>query len=53
MAEVLGKRGRELRGGRRRAARVVLVRDTQDRDGPRLAFPAGAWTAFLAGLKSA
>ena len=32
---------------------VVGVRDSQDRGGPVLAFPAGAWTAFLAGLKSA
>jgi hypothetical protein len=28
----------------------VLVRDTTDRSGPFLAFPAGAWRAFLAGI---
>jgi hypothetical protein len=32
---------------------VVGVRDSQDRGGPVLAFSAGAWAAFLAGLKSA
>ena len=32
---------------------VVLVRDTKDRGGPWLAFDAGAWAAFVAGLKSA
>ena len=30
---------------------VVGVRDSKDRGGPVLAFPAGAWAAFLAGLK--
>jgi len=29
----------------------VLVRDTMDRRGPRLAFSQDAWAAFLAGLK--
>jgi hypothetical protein len=32
---------------------VVGIRDTEDRGGAMLVFPAGAWTAFLAGLKSA
>jgi hypothetical protein len=27
---------------------VVLVRDTEDRDGPVLVFDAAAWAAFLA-----
>jgi hypothetical protein len=31
-------------------ARVVLVRDTTDRDGLTLSVPARAWTAFLATL---
>lgn len=31
----------------------VLVRDSQDPDGPRLAFPAGAWRAFTARLRAA
>jgi hypothetical protein len=35
------------------AGTVVLVRDTEDRDGPWLAFPAAAWAAFLKGLRSA
>jgi hypothetical protein len=30
------------------AARAVLVRDTADRGGVTLAFPAGAWAAFTA-----
>jgi hypothetical protein len=30
---------------------VCLVRDTKDRTGPTLAFPAPQWTAFLATLK--
>jgi hypothetical protein len=30
---------------------VCLVRDTKDRTGPALAFPAPQWTAFLATLK--
>ena len=33
------------------AARVVLVRDTKDRDSGALAFSAGAWAAFTAPLK--
>jgi hypothetical protein len=33
------------------AARVVLVRDTKDRDGAVLAVPAGAWKAFTATLR--
>jgi uncharacterized protein DUF397 len=32
-------------------ARVVLVRDTKDRDSGALAFSAGAWAAFTASLK--
>ena len=32
-------------------ARVVLVRDTKDRDGAVIAFSAGAWTAFAAKIK--
>ncbi|HLI38239.1 MAG TPA: DUF397 domain-containing protein [Streptosporangiaceae bacterium] len=32
-------------------ARVVLVRDTADRDGGMLAFTAEAWRAFAAKLK--
>lgn len=31
---------------------VVLVRDTQDRGGPVLAFGAAAWAAFTAQLRS-
>ena len=30
---------------------VILVRDTTNRDGGTLAFSAGAWAAFTAGLK--
>jgi hypothetical protein len=33
------------------ATRVVLVRDTKDREGGTLAFPADAWRAFADGLK--
>ena len=33
------------------AARVVLVRDTKDRDGRTLAFSAQAWRAFAEKLK--
>jgi hypothetical protein len=33
------------------AARVLLVRDTKDRDGGALAFTPGAWKAFTASLK--
>lgn len=32
---------------------VILVRDTTNRDGGTLAFTAGAWEAFTAGLKFA
>ena len=35
------------------AGAVVGVRDSKDPGGPVLAFGAGAWAAFLAGLKSA
>jgi Domain of unknown function (DUF397) len=31
--------------------RAVLVRDTTDRDGTALAFPAQAWSAFAAALR--
>lgn len=30
---------------------VVMVRDTNDRDGQTLAFAAAAWTVFAASLK--
>jgi hypothetical protein len=33
------------------AARVVLVRDTKDRDGGTLAFTAEAWRVFAGALK--
>lgn len=33
------------------SARVVLVRDTQDRDGGMLSFSADAWEKFTGGLK--
>ena len=33
------------------AARVVLVRDTTDREGGTLIIPASAWQAFTDGLK--
>jgi hypothetical protein len=33
------------------AARVVLVRDTADRDGAVLSIPVGAWQTFMGGLK--
>ena len=33
------------------AARLVLVRDTTDRDGGTLTIPASAWQAFTNGLK--
>lgn len=32
---------------------VVLVRDTTDRDGAVLSFPAGAWARFTAGISGA
>jgi Domain of unknown function (DUF397) len=31
---------------------VVGVRDTTDREGPRLEFPAAAWAAFTAAIKA-
>jgi Domain of unknown function (DUF397) len=31
---------------------VCLVRDTKDRGGPSLAFTAGEWAAFVAGVKA-
>ena len=31
---------------------AILVRDTTDRNGGTLAFTAGAWAAFTAGLKN-
>jgi hypothetical protein len=31
----------------------VLIRDTKDRDGPVLRFPAASWTAFTSSLKAA
>ena len=33
------------------ATRVVLIRDTKDRDGETLAFGADAWSAFVASLR--
>ena len=33
------------------SADAVLVRDTKDRDGAVMNFPAEAWKAFTAGLK--
>jgi hypothetical protein len=33
------------------AARVILVRDTKDRDGAVINVPAGAWASFTASLK--
>jgi hypothetical protein len=33
------------------ATRVVLVRDTKDREGGMLSIPADAWQAFTDGLK--
>jgi hypothetical protein len=33
------------------AARVVLVRDTTDRDGGTVAFSAEAWQKFVSGIK--
>jgi len=33
------------------ASRVVLVRDTKDRDGGTLAFSADAWNAFMVNVK--
>jgi hypothetical protein len=32
-------------------SRVILVRDTTNRDGGTLAFAVGAWAAFTTGLK--
>lgn len=34
------------------AARIVLVRDTEDRGGTVLAFGAGAWAEFTKGLQA-
>jgi hypothetical protein len=34
------------------AARVVLVRDTKDRDGTVIAFSAGTWKAFATQIKN-
>ena len=31
---------------------VIAVRDTQDRGGPVLTFPAGTWAAFTKALKA-
>ncbi|WP_033222171.1 DUF397 domain-containing protein [Kitasatospora phosalacinea] len=31
---------------------AVPVRDSKDPDGPALLFPAGAWAAFVAGVKA-
>jgi hypothetical protein len=31
---------------------IVPVRDSKDPQGPALAFPAEAWTAFIGGVKS-
>ena len=33
------------------ATRVVLIRDTKDREAGTLAFPLNAWAAFTASLK--
>jgi hypothetical protein len=30
---------------------IVAVRDSKDKDGPELSFPAEAWSAFTAGIK--
>jgi predicted secreted Zn-dependent protease len=30
----------------------ILIRDSKDPDGPRLAFSRAEWSAFLAGVKS-
>lgn len=34
----------------RRQAATVDVRDTKDRTGPMLSFPADAWQSFVAGI---
>ncbi|MFE4516982.1 DUF397 domain-containing protein [Kitasatospora sp. NPDC056783] len=31
---------------------IVPVRDSKDPDGPALTFPAGAWTSFIAAVKT-
>ncbi|HWG62438.1 MAG TPA: DUF397 domain-containing protein [Streptosporangiaceae bacterium] len=36
----------------RPAADVVTVRDSNDREGPRLAFGPGQWRQFAAGVKA-
>jgi uncharacterized protein DUF397 len=33
-------------------ADLVLLRDSKDRPGPRLTFPAAGWTAFLGNLRA-
>jgi hypothetical protein len=33
-------------------ADLVLMRDSKDRPGPRLAFPAAGWAAFLTDLRA-
>lgn len=33
-------------------ARAVAVRDTQDRQGPAIAFPSSAWQAFTAAVRA-
>ena len=34
------------------ARRVIAVRDSQDRQGPKLVFGAASWTAFTAQVKA-
>jgi Domain of unknown function (DUF397) len=36
----------------RRSADTVLVRDTKDRGGPMLAFPAGVWRSFIGAIRA-
>ncbi|GAB7185876.1 DUF397 domain-containing protein [Kitasatospora sp. Ki12] len=31
---------------------IIPVRDSKDPDGPALAFPTGAWTAFVTAIKT-
>jgi hypothetical protein len=31
---------------------MIGVRDSKDPDGPKLAFPTDAWSAFIAGIKA-
>ncbi|MFE4972103.1 DUF397 domain-containing protein [Kitasatospora sp. NPDC056651] len=35
-----------------RGVRTVPVRDSKDPEGPALAFPAGAWSSFVAAVRS-